>query len=311
MAIILMIRILFTSGRRNNMDKDFKDIIQLLAKEQGKETLVNGKAKMFLSDYCKGQFKKETAIFRQILGANCGELINNADNVSERKQKLMALLEEDYSLSPKVTAEYLDLLGLILKGDASESGAQVQVTPVQAEQVQTAEKAAPSSTHTNGEITLKGGGVYEGDLLNGKPHGKGKMIKDEKIYEGDFVNGKLHGKGKMIGINDEVYEGDFVKGELHGKGKITTPGGCVDECDFVEGVMSGKGKETCADGTIYEGDFEKSLFHGKGKITYANGNVFEGDFEWGHGKGKMTYKNGKVKEGTCALYEFKAKGLFG
>jgi hypothetical protein len=111
------------------MDKEFTDIIQRMARERGKEILVNGKAKTFLSDYCAGQFKKEADVFLRILNANCGELINDADNVPERKQKLTARLEEDYSLSPNATAEYLDLLGLILKGDASKTRPNAQTPP--------------------------------------------------------------------------------------------------------------------------------------------------------------------------------------
>jgi hypothetical protein len=34
------------------MDKSFADVIKLMVREQGKEVLVNGKAKIFLSDYC-------------------------------------------------------------------------------------------------------------------------------------------------------------------------------------------------------------------------------------------------------------------
>jgi hypothetical protein len=123
--------------RRKGLDKNFADIIQLMVKEQGKETLINGKAKKYLSDYCKGQFKKEADIFIRILNENCGELINNADNVPERKNKLMERIEEDIGLSPKVTAEYLDLLGLILKGDTSKS--------------QTAQSAPASSTNGNAD----------------------------------------------------------------------------------------------------------------------------------------------------------------
>ncbi|WP_461255910.1 SUMF1/EgtB/PvdO family nonheme iron enzyme [Treponema sp. R80B11-R83G3] len=111
------------------MDKDFADIIQRMVNEQGKEVLVNGRAKTYLSDYCKGQFKKEAVIFRQILEANCGESINNADNVSECKQKLVEKLEEDNGLSPKATSEYLNLLGLILKGDVSKTGINKQIPP--------------------------------------------------------------------------------------------------------------------------------------------------------------------------------------
>ena len=118
------------------MDKDFAEVIQRMAREQGKEVLINGRAKMYLADYCEGRFKKEANIFRQILDAGCGEHINNADNIAERKQKLIKRLEDDNDLSPKATAEYLDLLGLILKGDTSKCG----------------EAAAPSSTTSPAQI---------------------------------------------------------------------------------------------------------------------------------------------------------------
>jgi formylglycine-generating enzyme required for sulfatase activity len=103
------------------MDKDFADIIRRMVDEQGREVLLNGMAKRFLGDYCEGQFIKETHIFLQMLEADCGERVNNADNVPKLKQKLMEKLEEDNGLSPKATAEYLDLLGLILKGDTSKT----------------------------------------------------------------------------------------------------------------------------------------------------------------------------------------------
>ena len=84
------------------MDKDFADIIHRMAREQGKEVLVNGRAKMYLADYCEGQFKKEAITFLRILKAGCGEHINNDDNVLERKRKLMKRLEDDNGLSPKL-----------------------------------------------------------------------------------------------------------------------------------------------------------------------------------------------------------------
>jgi len=98
------------------MDKDFADVIKLMVREQGKEVLVNGKAKIFLADYCEGRFVDEADIFRRVLDAGCGEHINNADSVPELKLKLMERLEGSKGLSPRVTAEYLDLLGLILRG---------------------------------------------------------------------------------------------------------------------------------------------------------------------------------------------------
>jgi biotin carboxyl carrier protein len=163
------------------MDKDFADIIQRMADEQGKETLVNGTAKKYLADYCAGQFKKEAGVFRQILEAGCGEHINGADNVLERKRKLMERLEEDNSLSPKATAEYLDLLGLILKGDTSKCGETVplanQPAPQPAKQQPTAAPqkataavpAAPSAAPVTASAPRAGAAIVpapiEGTIL--------------------------------------------------------------------------------------------------------------------------------------------------
>jgi len=75
---------------------------------------------------------------------------------------------------------------------------------------------------------------YEGDLVNGKPHGKGKFIDSNgDVYEGEFVNGKEHGKGKVIFSDGRCYEGDFADGKFHGKGKMTYPNGEVEENEFV------------------------------------------------------------------------------
>ena len=57
------------------------------------------------------------------------------------------------------------------------------------------------------------GSVYEGDWLNDKSHGKGKLIHaDGDIYEGEWVEDKANGKGAYQHINGARYEGDvFIK----------------------------------------------------------------------------------------------------
>jgi hypothetical protein len=40
-------------------------------------------------------------------------------------------------------------------------------------------------------VTWANGTVYEGDFVNGMPHGKGRMTAaDGSVFEGNFVNGK-------------------------------------------------------------------------------------------------------------------------
>jgi hypothetical protein len=46
---------------------------------------------------------------------------------------------------------------------------------------------------------------YEGDWINGKPHGIGKEFSKTGIYSGYFLNGKKHGEGKYIFKDGYVY----------------------------------------------------------------------------------------------------------
>lgn len=132
------------------------------------------------------------------------------------------------------------------------------------------------------------GDLYEGEMLNGEYHGKGKYTKAEKrwVYEGDFVNGQMIGQCKLTYKNGDVYQGEVLKG-----------------------IWNGKGKHTYADGTYYEGDFKDGLKHGHGKFTEKSGDytlIFEGDYIGGKREGRF---EGHVIGGTSGktyLYYFKA-----
>lgn len=51
---------------------------------------------------------------------------------------------------------------------------------------------------------------YEGQTLNGRPHGKGRIdYGDGKKYIGDFVNGLRHGQGTLVMPNGESFVGRF------------------------------------------------------------------------------------------------------
>ena len=159
--------------------------------------------------------------------------------------------------------------------------------------------------HGKGKLTNENGGVYEGYFIDGEPHGKGKYTySGGSFYEGDYVKGERTGKGKFIyggdtAFHGDVYEGDFSNGKFFGKGKYTHADGSVYEGDFVDGKPNGKGKYIHLEGDVYEGDFVDGKLNGKGKATLANGNVLEGDFVDGklNGKGKATSANGNVYEG--------------
>lgn len=63
-----------------------------------------------------------------------------------------------------------------------------------------------------------GNHFYEGIWQNNKPNGLGvEQITDKFKYEGDFINGKWHGKGKlsMLGSsNNYLIDGTFLEGNI-------------------------------------------------------------------------------------------------
>jgi hypothetical protein len=147
-----------------------------------------------------------------------------------------------------------------------------------------------------GKLEYFNGDKYEGDVKNGKPHGKGEYISDGDIFEGNFIHGVFtagkityedgsvfegdvvnyepHGKGIHTWLDGEKYEGDFANGKPHGKGTYTWPGGKIYKGIFSEGKMKGKG-EFLSDGINYIGNIkdDKALNGNNGKTPIFTGKV--------------------------------------
>ena len=66
-------------------------------------------------------------------------------------------------------------------------------------------------------ITLSDGGRYTGQVLHGKPNGKGKAVyKNGDVYEGEFLKGKRHGQGTYTFTDGEKYTGEWFQDHQHG-----------------------------------------------------------------------------------------------
>lgn len=78
---------------------------------------------------------------------------------------------------------------------------------------------------TKGSLTLSNGATYNGEVLNGKPHGKGTARWGEnKTYTGDWKYGKRSGKGKYIAttadMNKVIYDGSWANDKQNGQGTL-------------------------------------------------------------------------------------------
>ena len=141
-----------------------------------------------------------------------------------------------------------------------------------------------------GRIFFSNGDIYEGEIKNSFPHGKGKMIySNNEKYEGEFQNGEMTGKGKFIFSDKTEYDGQLENGLFNGRGKMKWDNGTEYEGNFDNSTLSGDGIIKNVQGEQYKGRFDKNEFNGEGIYFYENGDEYNGNFEYGIKRGKGIY----------------------
>lgn len=108
-------------------------------------------------------------------------------------------------------------------------------------------------------------GDYYGEILNGKPHGKGQITwNNGDGFDGFFENGFLFGTGTLTYANGDRFVGSFVKDLPNGQGILTLKNGYIPNCMnaikyngyWKNGVKDGIG--TCLDiqgEIVFQGSF--------------------------------------------------------
>ena len=139
--------------------------------------------------------------------------------------------------------------------------------------------------------------VYEGDYLEGKKTGFGKIYNEKTgilFYEGELLNCEKHGKGKLNDKEGNLkIEGDFIKDKINYKngfikeyedGKLSTETEYLDEIPL-------RAKHYNKEGIAIL-EYQDS----KCKDYYDNGKLKqEGDYYYGYnGIMKKYYENGKL-----------------
>lgn len=138
-------------------------------------------------------------------------------------------------------------------------------------------------------LRYKSGAVYEGALVDGKPHGIGKWSRpDGSYYEGEFVRGLPAGRGKLVCERGVAYEGDFVAGMARGQGRVTFPEASrmvSYEGGIKDAVADGAGVLVTKDGRL-DATFKHGYANGVGTFVPAhgagpiNGTWIDGDYRW-------------------------------
>lgn len=212
--------------------------------------------------------------------------------ITAYKEKVVAEIDKAIKL------ERLKAIGSAMEAEDKKQAAETKTVQsafgavtIPAKTVTTAPEAETISTNPKAEyrrMETKNGDVYEGEVVDGKYHGKGTYTSHLGFtYVGDFLNNTMTGKAHLTGPDGTVYEGDFLNGKRNGKGKVTSPEGWTYEGDWVDDHKTGKGKFTYKNGDTYEGDLVNGVREGQGLYVYASGNTYEGqwkdDIKHGHG----------------------------
>ncbi|KAL9186728.1 hypothetical protein ACHAXT_005966 [Thalassiosira profunda] len=172
---------------------------------------------------------------------------------------------------------------------------------------------------SNGVVKMKtpSGGIYEGTVLDGEPHGRGRMdYENGSVYQGDWQYGECRGQGTMKLANGAEYVGDWAGYEYHGRGRMRYADGGVYEGWWKEGfkddLKHGEGACKYADGGEYEGEWENDEHHGDGKKIFDDGDIFDGEWRAGkmHGKGTLKSTDGSRYKGSFRDDAYHGKGTF-
>ncbi|CAD8183258.1 unnamed protein product [Paramecium octaurelia] len=138
-------------------------------------------------------------------------------------------------------------------------------------------KAFEDECHKNAKLqkTTKlefpNGAIYEGQLLEGKRHGKGIYTwKDGTKYEGQFENDKINGFGIMEYTDSRKYKGEWVNGEMEGFGHFIWPNSEEYKGFYKQSKKNGFGVFKYSSGIVYYGGFVNGLNHGTAVLMQQN-----------------------------------------
>ncbi|TPP56604.1 Radial spoke head 10 B2 [Fasciola gigantica] len=141
-------------------------------------------------------------------------------------------------------------------------------------------------------IHFRNRNFYEGDVVNGWLHGRGKFTfaKHGICYTGEFIRNEATGDGRIDWPDGSFYEGQVVRGIRHGIGTYKHPLGLTYIGEWMNGRKHGKGRMEYNTGAtyFYDGQWKEGLRHGFGTYQYAEAAIYEGQWRNGHRSGEGT-----------------------
>ena len=203
----------------------------------------------------------------------------------------------------------------VLTADAAPPATTVATTPAPARGTPAPTSATPAAAKgPSGHVNFRwpNGDVFDGQMLEGKRNGKGKMVwASGQTYDGDWRDDIATGEGSLVFVNGDRYQGQVRNGIPQGRGKKQFGNGDTYDGNFENGIADGEGVHTQRDGSRYTGQFKAGIKHGRGKYAWASGQVYEGEWvdDRPEGKGSLTFANGDRYEGPISNGLPQGKGI--
>ena len=281
-------------------------VIRNIFNERGYEIIKSPKKFCSIVDDLAFEAQKERVILRRVLTLHpdvCIKMFNLLSSSNTNKEIQLKVFKKELNEVYGVSEKWINIIIESLFNETVDNGQnKILIDSQKNDSFKTTNNETKIHALTMDRIKCRNGYIFEGETIDGKRTGKGRLIfENGDIYEG----GKRTGKGRLIFENGDIYEGDFVDGKRTGKGRLIWKNGDVYEGDFVDNKRTGKGKFIWRDkgniycGNIYEGDFLNGKRTGKGRLIWKDGGVYEGDFVDNKrtGKGRIIWENGDVNEG--------------
>jgi len=169
-------------------------------------------------------------------------------------------------------------------------------------------------------VELDQGRLFEGNVVDGKPSGKGLLrYNNGDRFEGFFDDGKRIGRGTYHLSAGDFYQGFWVRDRLNGPVSYRDASGNKYEGPILAHKPHGDGVMTYVNGDQYTGSFEAGEPHGRGIMVYGpsrGGNHedrYEGEFSKGmrHGAARYVWADGATWEVSCVEDHCKRLGVAG
>ena len=167
-------------------------------------------------------------------------------------------------------------------------------------------------------IKIQNGGVFIGEVKDGKPHGIGMISFKEKgmVHIGEWKIGSPDGLGVKYEMKtNDFYIGEFKNGQKNGLGKTyNIKSSILDVIEFMinselktkedlENFLSDINRYATTSFTDLiksSGTFKDNIMHGQGTLHYEDTSRYSGNFVQGfpNGQGKMNFANGDFYQGN-------------